>query len=323
MKLYPLKFTPRFSYRIWGGNNLKSILNKKYDQESIGESWEISDVENNESCVSEGELKGKTLKELIHRFKEELVGNRVYDIFGENFPLLIKFIDAKKPLSIQVHPGDELAKQRHSSFGKNEMWYVMHADKNSELIVGFNQEVNQEMYQDHLANATLDKILNVEKVEEGDTFYIPAGRVHAIGAGVLLAEIQQTSDITYRIYDYDRVDKTTGQKRELHTNLAMDAIDFNTSKNYRTIYAKRQNEINKLVTSPYFQTNFLHITNEVLRDLNEIDSFVIYICVDGEVEGDCKNQTFNLKKGETILVPAQIDTLELNAFDAKLLEVFI
>ncbi len=323
MKLYPLKFTPRFSYRIWGGNNLKSILNKKYDQESIGESWEISDVENNETFVSEGELKGKTLKELIHRFKGELVGNRVYDIFGENFPLLIKFIDAKKPLSIQVHPGDELAKQLHNSFGKNEMWYVMHADKNSELIVGFNQEVNQEMYQDHLANATLDKILNVEKVEEGDTFYIPAGRVHAIGAGVLLAEIQQTSDITYRIYDYDRVDKTTGQKRELHTNLAMDAIDFNTSKNYRTIYAKRQNEINKLVISPYFQTNFLHITNEVLRDLNEIDSFVIYICVDGEVDGYCKNQTFNLKKGETILVPAQIDTLELNAFDAKLLEVFI
>lgn len=323
MKLYPLKFNPVYSYRIWGGNKLKTVLNKDYDQDSIGESWEISDVENNETRVSEGALKGKSLKELIKEFKGELVGHSVYETFGANFPLLIKFIDAKTPLSIQVHPSNALAKERHNSFGKNEMWYVMEAEKDAELIIGFNQKTDKESYQEHLNKSTLTEILNIEKVNQGDTFYIPTGRVHAIGAGVLLAEIQQTSDITYRIYDYDRVDNATGKKRELHTDLALDAIDFNLYDDYKTVYTKETNATNNLVHSPYFKTNFIQVKDKLSRDLAIIDSFVIYICVDGELEMNYKNQVYSLRKGETILVPANIESLHFKSTNGKLLEVFL
>ena len=321
MELYPLKFNPVYSYRIWGGDKLKTVLNKDYTQDSIGESWEISDVENNETLVSEGPLKGKSLKELITEFKGELVGDNVYKTFGNDFPLLIKFIDAKTPLSIQVHPSNALAKERHNSFGKNEMWYVMEAEKDAELIIGFNKTTNKDNYQKHLNNSTLRNILNIEKVDKGDTFYIPTGRVHAIGAGVLLAEIQQTSDITYRIYDYDRIDKTTGKKRELHTDLALNAIDFNFYEDYRSRYSKEINSENELVNSPYFKTNFLHIKGEMFRDLKQLDSFVIYICVEGILQMSYKNQNISLKKGETILIPATIETLELCSNNSKLLEV--
>tara|TARA_R110002111_G_scaffold163455_2_gene229639 strand:+ start:1206 stop:2177 length:972 start_codon:yes stop_codon:yes gene_type:complete len=321
MELYPLKFNPVYSYRIWGGDKLKTVLNKDYTQDSIGESWEISDVENNETLVSEGPLKGKSLKELITEFKGELVGDNVYKTFGNDFPLLIKFIDAKTPLSIQVHPSNELAKERHNSFGKNEMWYVMEAEEDAELIIGFNQTTNKDNYQKHLNNSALRNILNIEKVDKGDTFYIPTGRVHAIGAGVLLAEIQQTSDITYRIYDYDRIDKTTGKKRELHTDLALNAIDFNFYEDYRSRYSKEINSENELVNSPYFKTNFLHIKGEMFRDLKQLDSFVIYICVEGILQMSYKNQNISLKKGETILIPATIETLELCSNNSKLLEV--
>ena len=321
MELYPLKFNPVYSYRIWGGDKLKTVLNKDYTQDSIGESWEISDVENNETLVSEGPLKGKSLKELITEFKGELVGDNVYKTFGNDFPLLIKFIDAKTPLSIQVHPSNELAKERHNSFGKNEMWYVMEAEEDAELIIGFNKTTNKDNYQKHLNNSALRNILNIEKVDKGDTFYIPTGRVHAIGAGVLLAEIQQTSDITYRIYDYDRIDKTTGKKRELHTDLALNAIDFNFYEDYRSRYSKEINSENELVNSPYFKTNFLHIKGEMFRDLKQLDSFVIYICVEGILQMSYKNQNISLKKGETILIPATIETLELCSNNSKLLEV--
>ncbi|SEL68103.1 mannose-6-phosphate isomerase, type 1 [Aquimarina amphilecti] len=323
MELYPLKFNPVYSYRIWGGNKLKTVLNKSYSQESIGESWEISDVENNETLVSEGHLEGKSLKELINEFQGELVGHRVFETFGNNFPLLIKFIDAKTPLSIQVHPSNKLAKERHNSFGKNEMWYIMQAEEDAELIVGFNQKVKKTTYREHLDNTRLSDVLNIEKVTKGDTFYIPTGRVHAIGAGVLLAEIQQTSDITYRIYDYDRVDRTTGKKRELHTNLAIDAIDFNYYTDYRTVYSNKINLANELVNSPYFKTNFVNIKGEMLRDLSSVDSFVIYICVEGSLEMKCKNQNYVLSMGETILVPATIFSLELSGINTKLIEVFL
>ncbi len=323
MKLYPLKFEPFYSYRLWGGNKLKSVLHKNYDQESIGESWEISDVKNKETRVSNGELRGKTLKELITHFKEALVGNHVYQTFGLDFPLLIKFIDAKMPLSIQVHPSNKLAKERHNSFGKNEMWYIMQAEENAELVVGFNREMTQKDYKKHLEANTLDEILNIEKVNQGDTFYIPTGRVHAIGAGVLLAEIQQTSDITYRIYDYNRVDKTTGQKRELHTDLAMDAIDFTYHDTYKTTYTNSKNTTNKLVYSPYFKTNFIHVQEHMLRNLIDVDSFVIYICVEGNIELKCEDQNFTLHKGETILVPAIVDAVSFEGINAKLLEVFL
>ena len=279
-------------------------------------------MDNSETVVSEGSLKGRTLKELITQFKGEFVGNKVYETFGNNFPLLIKFIDAKTPLSIQVHPSDSLAKERHNSFGKNEMWYVMQADENAELIVGFNQDVAKEKYISHLNKATLSEILNIEKVRKGDTFYIPTGRVHAIGAGVLLAEIQQTSNITYRIYDYNRIDKTTGGKRELHTDLALDAIDFKFHKNYKTTYDTKVNISTKLVHSPYFKTNIINVSGEVKKDYTNLDSFVIYMCVEGFLKITYKDKFFNLNKGETLLFPASIDQLNLKAVNAVLLEIY-
>lgn len=321
MKLYPLKFNPVYSYRIWGGDKLKTVLNKNHNQESIGESWEISDIEYSETHVSEGDLKGKTLKDLINQFKGDFVGHGVYKTFGDNFPLLIKFIDAKTPLSIQVHPSNELAKERHNSFGKNEMWHVMQAEENAELIVGFNQKFEKKIYTEYLNNSALSEILNIEKVKKGDTFYIPTGRVHAIGAGVLLAEIQQTSNITYRIYDYDRIDKKTGEKRELHTDLALDAIDFNYYNEYRTVYDTKINTSNKLVHSPFFKTNIVNIKGDIQMDYSGLDSFVIYICVDGNLNLDCNDEVYHLEKGETILLPASINHLKIKSDDACILEV--
>lgn len=325
MKLYPLTFNPVFSYRIWGGNKLKSVLNKSYSQDSIGESWEISDVEDNQTIVNNGNLKGNTLKDLIKTFKGDFLGHKVYQTFGNNFPLLIKFIDAKTPLSIQVHPSNQLAKKRHNSFGKNEMWYVMQAENEAELIVGFNQKISKEDYVNHLKNNTLKDILNTETVTSGDTFYIPTGRVHAIGAGVLLAEIQQTSNITYRIYDYDRVDKKTGQKRELHTNLALDAINYDFYKKYKTDYNQVLNTPSQLVNSEYFKTNIIELNTKLTRDVTAIDSFIIYICVLGEViintPDDATN--YSLKMGQTIIIPACINLITIHANSAKLIEVYL
>src|SRR5690606_19873661 len=279
--LYPLKFNPVYSYRIWGGEKLKTVLNKDYDEDLIGESWEISDVEDNETRVSDGALKGKTLRELTDLYQADFVGDKVYKQFGNEFPLLIKFIDAKTPLSIQVHPSNELAKERHNSFGKNEMWYIMQADKDAEIIVGFSKEVLKEEYVEHVNNSTVEDILNIEKDNEGDTFYIPTDRVHAIGAWVLLAEIQQTSNNTYRIYDYNRVYAKTGETRELHTALAVDAIDYNYYDTYKTDYKAELNKSCKLVHSPYFKTNIVEIEGAMDMDYSNLDSFVIYMCVYG------------------------------------------
>ena len=322
MIFYPIKFTPLYKYRIWGGNKLKTVLNKNYNQESIGESWEISDVLGDETVVSEGPLKGKNIKELIRAFKGDIVGHNVYKIFGEAFPLLIKFIDAKTPLSIQVHPGNEIAKERHNSFGKNEMWYVMEAEEDAELIVGFNQKIDKESYIKALESKKILEILNNDKVTKGDSYYIPTGRIHAIGSGVLLAEIQQTSDITYRIYDYDRVDATTGEKRELHTDLAVDVIDYNAYDCYKTKHLKPDNETNKLIHTPYFKTNILNIKGGQYKDYSGLDSFVIYICVEGELELRCKGKGYSLTKGETLFLPALLDTIELKSKNADVLEVY-
>ena len=315
MKLYPLKFNPVYSYRIWGGDKLKTVLNKDYSDDLIGESWEISDVEDNETMVAEGDLKGFTLRQLTEKFKGDFVGHKVYKTFGTEFPLLIKFIDAKTPLSIQVHPSNELAKARHNSFGKNEMWYIMQADEDAELIVGFNQNVEKEAYVKHVENGTLTDILNIENVKRGDTFYIPTGRVHAIGAGVLLAEIQQTSNITYRIYDYNRVDAKTGETRELHTDLAVDAIDYNFYDNYKTNYKAETNASIKLVHSPYFKTNIVEVHGEVNRDYASVDSFVIYMCVEGALELECEEGRYTLNMGETILLPAITKHVKLTSVE--------
>jgi mannose-6-phosphate isomerase len=325
MKLYPLKFIPIFKYRLWGGEKLKSVLNKKYTETNIGESWEISAVEEGETVVAAGSLQGKTLQDLIKEYKGAFLGKAVYEQFGNDFPLLIKFIDAKTPLSIQVHPGNEIAKERHNSFGKNEMWYVMEADAAAELIVGFDKKLAKEAYQKSVADGSILNLMHHENVAEGDTFYIPTGRVHAIGAGVLLAEIQQTSDITYRMFDYNRVDAKTGKLRDLHNDLAIDVIDFECHESYKTSYATKKNVSNALVHSPYFTSNLLIIEGSLKKDYSSLDSFVIYICVAGAIELSCNNEIFSFKRGETMLLPAAQEHVELKAISegSKLLEVYL
>lgn len=319
--LYPLKFTPILKEKIWGGKKLKALLNKESDLPNIGESWEITDVEDNTSIVSNGFLKGKSLKELLESFGSDLIGIQNYRIFKNKFPLLIKFIDAKEDLSIQLHPNDKLAAERHDSFGKTEMWYVMQADENSNLIVGFNQEVTPEIYLEHLEDKTLTQILNFDNVKKRDTYFIEVGRVHAIGAGVMVAEIQQTSDVTYRVYDWDRVDDD-GNERELHNDLAIDAIDFNMPDNFRVAYSKIKNQTNEMVSCPYFTTSYLEVTT-ILNKENTIDSFFIYICVEGAATINYKEHSETIKKGETILIPASVKAFEINSKKATLLEVYV
>ncbi|MEP2171177.1 type I phosphomannose isomerase catalytic subunit [Polaribacter sp.] len=321
MLTYPIKFDPILKEKIWGGQKLKSLLNKESDLTNVGESWEISDIDNGVSVVNNGALKGKTLKDLLNTYKAALIGDKNYKVFGNKFPLLIKFIDAEKDLSIQLHPNDALAAKRHNSFGKTEMWYVLQAEKDANLIVGFNQEMNSETYLKHLKAKTLPEILNFDPVKEGDSYFIEVGRVHAIGAGVMLAEIQQTSDRTYRVYDWDRVD-ANGNERELHNDLAIDAIDFNLENDYKVNYSKSINQVNEMVDCPYFTTNYLEITNTIKKE-NKVDSFIIYMCVSGEVEIETANATERIIKGETVLIPAAIKTFQISSKNAKLLEVYV
>ena len=320
--LTPLKFQPLFKYRIWGGEKLKTTLNKVYEGNSIGESWEISDVPNDETEVADGPFKGYTLKQLIKTFKGEFLGESVYEKFGQAFPLLIKFIDAKTPLSIQVHPNNDYAKKHHNSFGKNEMWYIMQADNNAEIIVGFEKEIDQAQFKTHLENKSVLKVMHHEQVQKGDAFYIPTGRIHAIGAGVLLAEIQQTSDVTYRVYDYDRVDQTTGKTRQLHTDQALNVLDFKVESSYKTEYEKETNTSNPLIHSPYFTTNFLPVNGKLAKDYSNIDSFVIYMCVSGSLIVTHNNIEYSLKEGETLLLPANINHVMLKSDKAQILEVY-
>lgn len=325
MSLYPLKFTPIAKETIWGGNKLQQELNKDFAKEKkIGESWEISGVTNDISVVADGELKGKNLSELIQEYAGQLLGEKNAQKFGTEFPLLIKFIDANDVLSIQVHPDDELAKERHDSFGKTEMWYVLGVEKESNLIVGFNQEVDQDLYQQKLEEGKLEEILNVEKVQKGSTYFIPAGRVHAIGKGILVAEIQQTSDITYRMYDWNRTD-ALGNGRELHTELALDAINYSLEKEYETKYTDSLNQSNELATCEYFTTNKLTFDQEIKKDYSKLDSFVIYMCLDGEFEINYgAEETILVAKGESILIPAELKNLVLKPkAKVEILEVFI
>jgi mannose-6-phosphate isomerase len=319
--LYPLKFQPILMEKIWGGNKLNRLLNKKSNADGIGESWEISGVKNNVSVVANGPLRGQSLQSLLETYPSEVLGHKNYQRFGTNFPLLIKFIDAKKDLSIQLHPDDNLAKERHDSFGKTEMWYVMQADEDAKLMVGFNRPMTKNLYLKHLENKSLAEILNFDKVSAGDTYFIEAGRIHAIGAGVLLAEIQQTSDITYRVYDWDRVDDK-GNKRELHNDIALDAFKFDLQNNFRISYDRKTNTSNNMVSCPFFTTNFIELSHDIDKK-NTQDSFIIYICVDGHCQITCKNHSEVLSKGETVLLPAAIADYSLIGANAKLLEVYI
>lgn len=320
-KLYPIKFQPILKDKIWGGQKLQTILNKNSSLPNIGESWEISDVEGDTSMVINGSLKGQSLKDLLKTYKADLIGIKNYEIFKDKFPLLIKFIDAKEDLSIQLHPNDALAAKRHNSFGKTEMWYVMQADQDSNLIVGFNKKMTSDLYLKHLKDKTLPQILNFDTVKQGDTYFIEVGRIHAIGAGVMLAEIQQTSDITYRVYDWDRVDHN-GNERELHNDLAIDAFDFEMKDDFRVEYSKTKNKSNQMVSCPYFTTNYLEV-NSTLQKENTQDSFMIYMCVEGEVEVKTEDYLETIKKGETLLLPAILKKYQITSKKATLLEVYV
>ena len=323
--LYPLKFETIFKEKIWGGSKIKSILGKDYSPaENCGETWELSGVNNEVSVVKNGNLKGNTIHDLVEIYMGDLVGDSVYDKFGLEFPLLIKFIDANDVLSIQVHPDDILAEKKHNAYGKTEMWYVMQAEKDSEIIVGFKNNTNENEYLKHLKDNSLKDILNVEKAKTGDVFYIPAGRIHAIGSGILLCEIQQTSDITYRIFDWNRKDKN-GNERELHTKFAVEAIDYNTYDDYKIKYSNKENISNEIVACNYFTTNFIDLRNNTQKDYFEIDSFVIYICLDGEFDIVYNEiEKTNISKGELVLLPAELNAIELQPINnAKILEVYI
>lgn len=311
--LYPLTFETIFKDKIWGGQKIKTILGKDFSPlPNCGETWEVSDVDGNLSVVKEGGLQGKSLHELVEQYKGELVGDHVYEKYGNRFPLLVKFIDANDDLSIQVHPDDKLAEERKSGFGKTEMWYIMQADEGAKLNSGFNREVSKEEYVKAVADNTIQDLLNIETAQPGDVFFLPAGRVHYIGKGLLLAEIQQTSDTTYRIYDFDRVDATTGQKRELHTELAVDAINYHHYDDYKTQYEKKLNESVNAVTSDYFVTNVLNFNEEVEHDYTHIDSFVILICVAGALTIEAPGgYSVSLKMGQCALIPASVDNVTL------------
>ena len=322
--LYPLQFTPIFKANIWGGTRLITDLGKKTDMKPCAESWELSCVPDNISVVSNGFLQGNNLQELIEVYMGDLVGDRIYERFGTEFPVLIKFIDAQDDLSIQVHPDDRLAAERHGSYGKTEMWYVMDSGKDSSLIVGFNQAMDREKYMQALRDGKLKDIMNFEKVAPGDVFFMPAGRVHAIGKNILLAEIQQTSNLTYRIYDWDRVD-ATGKPRETHTELALDAIDYSLRDEYKTPYQKPSQGTAELVKCPYFTTNLVCLEQPTEKNYQNLDSFVIYICTSGACSirwGTDEN--LNIRKGDTILIPAVLDRIRIEpAEPTELLEVFM
>jgi len=322
--LYPLKFKPIFKDKIWGGQKIKSVLGMDYGElPNCGEVWLLSGIEGYQSLVSNGFLAGNELNELVEIYMGELVGEKIFEKYSNVFPLLIKIINSNDWLSIQVHPDDELARKRKLGQGKSEMWYLLDADPDAELISGFNQDVELDTYKNHLDNNTIKDVLNTVEVKKGDVFYIPAGRVHALGPGCLLAEIQQTSDITYRIYDWDRID-ASGMKRELHTEEALDAIDFSKTKDCKTQYKYELNNTASLVDSTHFITRLVYADKAVLKNINELDSFVVYMLVEGECILKFEDGELGMKMGETVLVPASIGNLLIEPKEkSKLLEVFI
>lgn len=322
--MYPFIFKPILKEIIWGGTDIRPFKGLTPTDQKIGESWELSHVEGNFSVVDNGVLKGKTIDELINTYGSKLVGEKVLARFGKTFPLLIKFIDARDNLSIQVHPDDELAKKRHNSFGKTEMWYVVKATPDAILYSGFSKQIDAEEYVRRIADNTIMDVMKQYKVKEGDVFFLPAGRVHAIGSGCFIAEIQQTSNITYRIYDYNRKD-ADGNERELHTELAKDAIDYTLSSDYQTHYMPQKDKVVELVQCDYFTTNLLKLDQSMKRDFSTLDSFVVYICMDGLAKiTDDKNNELTIHQGQTVLIPAETKNITIiPSPQAKFMETYI
>jgi len=323
-QLYPLKFYPIYKDKLWGGTRFEELLGRKdVGTETCGESWEISSVQGDLSIVSNGYLKGNTIEELIEIYMDEIVGEKVYDKFGIEFPLLFKFLDSNQILSVQVHPDDEYAKKHHNAYGKTEMWYVVDADENAELITGFKRDSSKEEFVRAVNENSVTDLLNVENAEKGSVFYIPVGRVHTLGKGLLIAEVQQTSDITYRIYDWNRTG-ADGKKRDLHIDMAQDVIDYKKADNYRTEYEPSVNEEVNVADCPYFTTNIIELDSELDRDYHMLDSFVVYMCVEGSCEVQYDGGAELIEKGTTVLIPASLKEVCLKPKSkAKILEVYV
>lgn len=322
--LYPLKFTPIYKDKIWGGHKIKSSLGLDFGNlPNCGEAWMVSGYKGQQTVVANGFLAGNELNEIVEIYMGDLVGDNVYDEFGDEFPLLIKFLNANDWLSIQVHPDDEFAARKKIGRGKSEMWYVLEADEGSQLISGFNREITREEYLKQFEQKNLKEILNYETVNKGDAFDIPPGRIHSLGPGILLAEIQQTSDATFRIYDWDRVG-ADGLLRELHTDLALEAIDFKHYEKYKTSYKEEINRTTSVIKTPYFTTNTITLEKAIKKDYEELDSFVIFIGIEGKVTIKWNEGEIALAKGEAIVIPNTINILELFPEErSKLLEIYI
>jgi mannose-6-phosphate isomerase len=323
--LYPFTFSPVYKDKIWGGQKIRKELGMDFGElVNCGEAWLLSGVHADPTLIANGYLAGNELNELVEVFMGDLVGEAVYERFGDIFPILVKIIDSNDWLSIQVHPDDKLAQRRGIGMGKTEMWYVMQADQDAALISGFNQQLNKQDYLDAMEKGQIKSLMNYEQVAKGDVFYMPAGRVHALGPGTLIAEIQQTSDTTYRIYDWDRIDHA-GQKRALHTEEALDAIDFELPDETKTTYAQKTNETSNIVKSPFFTTNYLQFDQGIRKDYSQLDSFVILLCVEGSCTIDWGfDEKVEIKKGQSVLIPNVIQAVALYPkADCTLLEVYI
>lgn len=317
--MYPLKFNPILKSVVWGGEKIAPFKGIETEQHNIGESWELSGVKDNESVIANGPLAGKNIAELCEEYKGELLGEKVYAKTGAEFPLLIKFIDARDDLSIQVHPNDELAAVRHNgSKGKTEMWYVVQADENAHLMSGLSSAITPDEYAARIADNTITDVLHDYNVEKGDIFFLPAGRIHSIGTGCFIAEIQQTSNITYRIYDFGRVG-LDGKPRELHTELSKAAIDYSVLDDYKTHYTEKKNEENEVVSCEYFTTSLYDLSEPFMRDMSDLDSFMIVICTEGKgTLADNNGNSVDIKQGETVLLPASVKSFTMTPAEGNL-----
>ena len=315
------KFEPLLKQTLWGGDKIIPFKHLDAQMDHVGESWEISGVANNETIVANGPDKGKSLNDLVREQKDLLVGKENYQRFGDEFPLLIKFIDARQDLSIQVHPTDEIAHRQGKSRGKTEMWYALDSDAGAQLYNGLKQQITPEQYKEMVENDTITDALARYEVHEGDVFFIHAGRIHAIGAGCFVAEIQQTSDVTYRIYDFKRKDKN-GNYRELHTKEAAESIDYTVLPNYRTEYERSKNEGVQVVSCPYFTTAVYDLNEPMALDYSELDSFVILIAVKGKGTISANGEEMSFQMGDTVLLPATTNEVKVEG-EVKFLETFV
>ncbi|MGI5913562.1 MAG: type I phosphomannose isomerase catalytic subunit [Bacteroidales bacterium] len=322
--LYPLKFEPLLKEKIWGGSSLVSNYKKSGNPDlKYGESWELSAVSDNLSIIENGFLAGNNIEELIEVYMGDLVGDTVYEKFGIEFPLLIKLIESESDLSLQVHPNNELALKRHNAYGKTEMWYIMEAKNNARIYTGFKKETSREEYLNAVKNKDVASLIRIENCSPGDVFLNPSGRIHAIGAGLVLVEIQQTSDITYRISDWGRLDDS-GKPRELHTDLATDAIDFNSVGSLKSSTVININSSANIAECEFFNTNLQWIDRAVMKNYESIDSFIVYICVEGSFNVRWNKNSEEISLGETVLIPATLRELVLEPTpEAKLLEIYI